>query len=313
MARTETITIYLLKDRVRAASDALRSEPGDLSIHAVSAGETQGTLFVSEREPTEPDWVRMLRPVSDPPVTVRTASSSGLLVLAAAGRWFAVTFGQGRFLLDQSVYERRFGLRVALNTVDPARLRSAQARTFNDYALHTQRQVSRLSGLEALELDLERDLVTALAGTPHDEMFGKRVDGRDAVRLTAEIEPRQLADRCTRLLRVSRQTGYRDAFPWIDTIEEITDPEEVARYEHDAAAALGRREFSKFDLFPPELVNDEIVEFATWPSRGGLVVIEPTTRLLEAPVRAPMGPDAAPPRQKSISSTPKYKTKPVMR
>jgi uncharacterized protein (TIGR04141 family) len=183
---------------------------------------------------------------------------------------------------------RRFGLRVALNAVDPARLRGAQARTFSDHALHTQRQISRLSRIEALELDVERDLVTALGGTLADETLGNRIDGRDAVRLTAELDAAGLPGKCARLLLESQATRYKDAFPWIDTIEEVTDPIEVADLESRAAERLGRRSFADFDLFPPELVSEEVVGYRVWPSHGGRIVIEPDISLLGLAVHIPM-------------------------
>jgi hypothetical protein len=240
MARTETISIYLLKDTVSSAADALGSDVDDIREHRVDAGETQGTVFVADTDEHEPDWVRLLKPVTQPPVSDTTQSTRAVMMVQAANRWFAVTFGQGRHLLDRAIYERRFGLKVALNAVDPERLRGAQARTFNDHALHTQRQLSRLSRVEALELD-------------------------------------EISAKCADLLAESKQTRYRKEFPWIDTIEETTDPDEVERLERQAAGALGRRQFSAFDLFPPELVSEEIVEYRLWPAEGGLVVIEPDT------------------------------------
>lgn len=284
----QTISVYLLKECVSSAHDAVKGDVASHSEHAVVAGETTGTLFVANFDETEPNWVRLLASVTEPPVSDRTQSTGALLVLPAAGRWFAITFGHGRHLLDPTVFERRFGLRVALNSVDPARLRGAQARTFNDYALHTHRQLSRLSTVEALELDVERELVTSLAGIPADGDLGKRVDGRDAVRLTADLDARALAEKCAALLVKSQETRYREAFPWIDTVEEVVDPQQIEELERRAAGALGRREFSAFDLFPPELVPAEVVEYRLWPSHGGLVVVEPDSRLLRFPLRGPM-------------------------
>jgi uncharacterized protein (TIGR04141 family) len=278
---TETITVYLLKEHISAPSDALKADlPAGLRQHAVLAGRTAGTLYVAPVEDREPSWVRLLAPVTQPPLAERARTTSALLVLRAASRWFAVTFGQGRRLLDPGSYVRRFGLRVALNAADPAQLRGAQARSFNEYALQTRRQVSRLSGVEALELDVERDLVTALSGAVVDPALGKRIEGRDAVRLTAELDVSALARICNALLREYKRTSYRGNYPWIDNVEEVTDPSTVEGYEAAAAVKLGERRFAEFDLFPPELVSGEIVQFRTYPTLGGLIVVEPDPSLL---------------------------------
>jgi len=290
MAPVHTLSIYLLKADVTGPGDALRPELDGLTEHTFTAGGQQGdgVLYVAASEEHEPDWVALLRPATQPPVQARSQSVSAVLVLPAAGRWFAITFGYGRTLLDPARYERRFGLKVALNAVDPSLLRGAQARTFNDHALHTQRQVSKLSRIDALELNVERDLVVALGGTLADVGLGRRIDGRHAARLTAELDAGMLAARCGELLAESRKTGYRADFPWIDTIEEVIDPAEVADLESRAAELLGRRSFSNFDLYPPELVSEEIVSYRTWPSHGGLVVVEPDANLLGLAVNVPM-------------------------
>jgi uncharacterized protein (TIGR04141 family) len=47
-------------------------------------------------------------------------------------RLFALTFGQGRFLLHPDAYEEWFGLVVTLNSIGSDALRSIDKRTFVD-------------------------------------------------------------------------------------------------------------------------------------------------------------------------------------
>jgi uncharacterized protein (TIGR04141 family) len=289
----QTVSIYLLKPDVSDARQALREDAAGLTAHRLTVPNAEGTVFAAPISVHEPEWVKLLRPVTQPPVDFRSQSASAVLVLQTAGRWFAVAFGRGWTLLDPSRYVRRFGLRAALNAVDPAQLRRAQARTFNDYALQTQRQVGRLSRVEALELDVERDLVTALGGTLADDTLGRRLEGRHAARLTADLDAGALPGKCFELLRQSQSAAYLDAYPWIDTIEEVTDPQEIADLERRVSDLLGQRSFASFDLFPPEVVADEVVEYRVWPSHGGRVVIEPDKSLLGLAVNAPMSADNA--------------------
>jgi uncharacterized protein (TIGR04141 family) len=291
MASTRTVSIYMLKPTIGTHRAALKEGVGDLHEHVVDADETQGTLFVQDGEPGLPDWVRFLDRVTEPELTYRTRSLRGVLVLEAVDRLFAVTFGNARHLLDPDGYERDFGLLCALNGVNPERLRGAEARTFDDYALHTLRQLSRLSSLESLELNTDRELVVSLAGQLDDEELGKKVDGRDAVRLTAELEPEELRAKCTELRRLSQRKHYQDNFPFFDTIKRVRDPEEIVRLEGKAFSALGKREFKGFDLFPPQIVSDEIVVFRIAPATKGLTTVaEPDSSLLRYPLRVPRSP-----------------------
>ena len=293
MARTETISVYLLKERVKTAEDALRvgSTAAGLESYDIAAADTRGKLFVKQPEASAPDWVGLLGPVASPPLESRGSSPSGLLLLQAAARWFAIAFGHGRTLLDPAIYERDFGLLVALNGVDAAKLRGLEARSFNEHALHTQRQLSRLSTMQDLEIDVQRDLLTALSGQLQRQDLGSRMVGRDAARLTAALTADEIAGKCAEMLALSAKDDYKARFPGIDTIERLRDPDQIAALERRAGEALGQRAFDRFDVFPPELVDEAIMFYELAPGRGHFV--EPGPELLGSVITAPMsGPDA---------------------
>ena len=294
MAATRTVSIYLLKSEIDSARAALRGGGEGLDVHEVAVGETSGTLFVQEGEDTPPEWALFLEGATQPPLAVQTRSARAILILEAAGRRFAITFGQARHLLDPEAYVHDFGLLCALNAVDPERLRGAEARTFDEYALHTLRQISRVSSLESLELNTDRELVVSLAGQLEDSDLGRKVDGRHAARITAELDVSELESKCAELLGVSEMTKYRTRFPFFDTIKRVSDPTEIARLESKAFAALGKRDFKGFDLFPPQIVSAEIVAFQILPiAKGTTTVAEPGIPLLRFPLPAPTSPAQA--------------------
>ncbi|MDO8188971.1 TIGR04141 family sporadically distributed protein [Conexibacter sp. JD483] len=278
---TEHISVYLLKDGFDAQDIVGGFEPvPELdSFHEVVAEQTRGVLIVRRSASREPDWIDLLRPVTAPAVSAATQSVRAVLALEVDGRTFAVTFGNGRHLLPSGSFEKKFGLKAALNGVDPEKLRAIAARTFNEHALHTDRQLSQLASVSGFELNTQRDLVTSIEGTVADEDLGKKIWGRDAAHLIAKIEPADLARKCRELYDLSRAPLYREHFPWIDTIEEIEDEDEVDRLTNYALTLLANREFSGFDLMPPEIPDPSISYFKFWPS--GTQVVEPTIDLLK--------------------------------
>lgn len=261
---------------------------GDLEEHAVSAGETEGTLFVSEGGDSTPWWTEFLVGVTEPPARYLTRGVSAVLVLEAADRRFAIAFGNGRRLLDPEAYERDFGLLCALNAVDPERLRRTEARTFDDYALHTLKQLSRLSTIGSFELNTDRELVVSLAGQLDDPELGRRIDGRDAARVTVDVDPAALRGKCAELLAVSTRHDYREHFPFFDKVKRVRDPEEKRRLERLALSSLARQEFERFDLYPPQLVGDEVVAFQIHSPRtrgAPTIVFEPDHRVLSGSIK----------------------------
>lgn len=284
---SQTLSIYLLKEGV-SSIEALKEEHlDDLKDHSLTAGDTVGTLYVSQGEESSPDWVDFLAGVTRPPALYRTKSLSAVLLLEASERWFAITFGYGRRLLDPEAYERYFGLLCTLNSVDPEKLRGAEARTFDEYALHTLRQLSGLSTISSLEINTDRELVVSLAGQLEDPELGKRIDGRDAVRITADLTPAQLRAKCSELLGESRKKTYRKRFPFFDTIKRVSDPAELEWLEEKALTALGKQHYREFDVFPPQIVPDEIIRFELSDGSRRERVIEPNFELLYQAVQGP--------------------------
>lgn len=86
--------------------------------HTFDAGDSRGVLFVKPSPGNRPEWRRLLDDAIQPQADDLTQSTSAVLVMAAAGRRFALAFGHGWTMLDPEAYERRFGLKVALNALD---------------------------------------------------------------------------------------------------------------------------------------------------------------------------------------------------
>jgi uncharacterized protein (TIGR04141 family) len=238
--RTETISVYLLKPTVVGATDAVNEGGAAFDRYDFSAGtETRGVLFVQEHAEHLPTWLRLLGSNLDRAPAYLSQSTSAVLVLTAAGRHFALVFGRGTTMLDKTRYERRFGLKVALNALKPDALRGAQARSFGGVTQQTNRQLARVAAVEAFGLDWQREMVTALDGTTSEDSIGKRLNGRDHVRITLEFDVDKVGAICADLLALSEKRDYKANYPLIDNVEEIVD-DRVDLLNDQLAARLGQ-------------------------------------------------------------------------
>ena len=129
-------------------------------------------------------------------------------------------------------------------------------------------------------MDTQRDMLTTLHGTIIDGKGGKSVSGRDAARLTDNIDVKQLLRVCKDLLKASRATGYKQRFPWADQVEPITSETEIAKLDTDALTLLLEGKLDTFDLYPPEMVDEAAVDYGT-DAGAKTTVMEPTRTLLK--------------------------------
>jgi uncharacterized protein (TIGR04141 family) len=229
LPRQQKLTWSLVKKGM--TSDDVLRDVDALSDHVVPALSTRTpSLFVSSKPPHPPWWVTYLNQYMRGDLRgLFAASSSAVLFVEASARLFAVTFGQGRHLLNVDSYESDFGLKVVLNTVAPDQLKSVDAKTIEETTLHTRRDVSRDSPLSAFGLDVSRDLLRAVTGTPQDEALGPRITGADALGLWTRLSVPDLPNLAARLVREYESDNYKKDFDFVDFLR----PEKSASRLHE--------------------------------------------------------------------------------
>jgi uncharacterized protein (TIGR04141 family) len=261
--RLEKLTVSLLKEGF-TRKDALRNPDALIGYNVAAIAAKGDSLFVESKSPHPPRWAAYLNDHVSPGLDgLLTASASGVLLLRATGRLFAVTFGQGRHLLDAEAFEQDFGLRVVLNTVAPDQLKSVDARTIEETTLHTRRDVSRDSSFSAFGLDVSRDLLRAVTGTPKDTSLAHRMTGADALGIETRAQIPELPALAERLLIAYEATDYRTHFEFIDHLRPEKNPARVRELGENLVNALVTGEITDAHLAAPETLD--------WLEVGGFV------------------------------------------
>ena len=127
--KTQRLTIFLLQP-ISEPKEALAKDKSPKAVVLEPQSGLVGTFYFVSKPPSRAGWVPFVKEIAPTLPDLSSSSASGVLIVEANGRHFALTFGYGRGLLDMSKIERQFGLRVALNRIDPAQLRSMDTKTF---------------------------------------------------------------------------------------------------------------------------------------------------------------------------------------
>jgi uncharacterized protein (TIGR04141 family) len=249
------LTLSLQKEGVRR-EDVLR-EVDRLSEHMVPALDTRSeTLFVHAPPPHPPGWQAYLeRHVRGGLANLYSSGAAAVLFVEASGREFALTFGQGRHLLDGELFEEDFGLKVVLNTVAPDRLRSVDAKNIDETTMHTRRDLSRESAFSAFGLDVTHDLLRAVTGAPTDETLAHRLTGADALGIWTRTQLPELPRLGERLLDAFGSEEYKKNFDFIDYLRPEKKPGRISDLNELLLQALNRREIDDVHLAAPEIVD----------------------------------------------------------
>jgi len=248
------LSIYLLKQEVTDADAAVRE---NLAVRRVPIGRgrgTIGTLFHRTTPSRPPRWVSFFGAHIDPRELL-SSSVAAVLIVRAAGRLFAVTFGTGRHLLNPGSFEEDFGLRATLNSVSPDRIRTIDRKTLDATGRHSREQASRNIPIIEFGLDIDKDILRAVTGPPEDPSLGSRLAGADALSVVVEARLEDLRSRLETYFVQSRKRTYRDRFPWVDNIREVGDPDLRAELDLTLEERIREGNLERIWMAVPDLVD----------------------------------------------------------
>jgi uncharacterized protein (TIGR04141 family) len=221
--RIESLAVLLARAGQERPEDTLK-DPSSLQQFELTDAEGHlGRLFVQSRGANPPRWSRFFVPQVEPSALGAVSSTAAVMHVPIDDRAMLLTFGQGRHLLKPGCWEDRFGIRTALNSIGADRLRSIDKHTLDTLGMHSRIQVSKEAAPSDFGIDIERDLVRAITGTPIDSRLADRLSGFDALRVSTRVTLQTLRPHLARLLEQFRKDTYKETFPWLEHVSDVTD------------------------------------------------------------------------------------------
>lgn len=129
--------VALLNSSIVSYEGALCKEEG-ISSHRIRGG-IPGAIFFKKEEVRAAPWVSILLESVEPsaaelPIALSANTEkidSGIVFIEENGKKFAFPFGKGHHLLRKEALDHEFGLRVALNAINPEKIKSLGCQTID--------------------------------------------------------------------------------------------------------------------------------------------------------------------------------------
>lgn len=241
------LSIYLIKQDFPVGEIIPpASDDGNPIIELQIKGYESCKLFVRATKPHEPEWAKTFFNSTVESESLKVANIGAALVIpvliennsfdakadeifSSVGeenrRYFVLTFGYGRTLINRSAIEERFGLKCVLNSVKNDTLRAIHFADVSGSAKRSSEQLSRIGDIDDFAIDTERNLlsqVTAKCG--EDELLCGTVTGGDSLAVTKEIDIDNVQEFLKSLYELFCQETYKQDFDWVDNIAPVKDP-----------------------------------------------------------------------------------------
>lgn len=278
MGKRRALTIYQLRSNLGDFDEAINADAlaAATQYPMTATADFEARLYVHAPEATSPGWLELIQEGFGEDVQVTSSASNRALIIIRLRyynglRYFALTFGGGRHMLNPAAVEKGYGLRVALNSIyegdrsddqsAPARVKRVDAKTVAQNTLRTLRQTNRHATFEVFGLDVQRDLLNAVVGEPVDTvLWGTRIAGSDAISLSIPTAFDDLGEVCKRVWRLGRSKDYRARFDWIDNIHVVEDTALVSDLEDQLVHTLLTGSVDTLALAPPQVIDWDRIE-----------------------------------------------------
>ena len=262
------LNVYLFEPQVTELEDAFR--PGQLppdgpyeEVPLVSPSPFTGParVFHLRNKESSPGWLDFFRGHCEfeDPETIRNRSNSLVLVLKTADRVFAMTHGQGYLALERGLQTPGFGLRVAINAVDPKRIRSTESRSLLESSALKQLVLGSPDTLDRFEVNFNRELLHRLEGALGNAQLGSRIRGASSCAISSGIEFAELEGWCQTLLEVFhwKTPQEMEKTSWLSP---VLLPSLITMLERKLDEALAGGETEALHLSPANVREYNLVE-----------------------------------------------------
>lgn len=212
-------------------------------------------LYVKKSSPIPPKWAGLFRDFLDER-KLAVPRVSAVLVVSHAGRFFAITFGQGgRFLLRSDVCEERFGLLCALNAVDPSSIRCVDVQSLDAIQSQSRIQAGEATSADQFGLDVEQDMLKAIVGTPKNRALGSRMTGSDALSVSVQMDLEDLPFLLGEYKKQFDAELSAEDHQWVNNISPVKNPELIEVLEAELVGKLAAKDTSQIWLSIPEIID----------------------------------------------------------
>ncbi len=222
MAKTR-VSIFLIKEEFQSDEDIIKDD----DAFCAQVIEGVGTFYSKRSYSNVPKWVGSMFEDKIDSSLLHTSSASAVLLVPvqiAKGvtRYFALTFGYGRSMLEQSRIEERFGLKTVLNVADANSLRRINKTTVAGNAMKASEQLPKKSSIGDFSMDIERDLLEGVSvSIKEGDVLEGTVKGSEALNVSLEVNMDNIVGTLVAIYGIYVSDAYKASFDWIDRISSV--------------------------------------------------------------------------------------------
>lgn len=247
---------YAAQDPAKFLKDPTQVKSYDLD----GKHELDGKLYIKFPITKKPKWSTFTESLIGYPLDeLSNHSSSAVLIIKSSNITMAFTFGYGRALIDTKYFVPDFGIKTALNTLNHDSLRSVDLLTLDDQAVQKKSQASRESGVSVFGIDISKDVLRAVTGSPKKGVNFNKISGGDSVySFCVELNIDELSSLVTLLHNHYNNESYKKDFSWVDNIRRVKEKSGIDALDEKLIEKI-KQKSEEITITIPEIIQWDMI------------------------------------------------------
>jgi uncharacterized protein (TIGR04141 family) len=184
-----------------------------------------------------PEWANFI--ATGTTQSINALSNSGavaLIFIPIKDRFMCFSFGHTTSKLSVIGFERDFGLKVVLNTVDPKKIKSIDSKTVDTVVTSRRIQLSKEDKIQNFGFEINKDLLRSVAGKPTNQNFASLVAGSDTLYMNCRVTASNFYQKAEQIFNNYISITYRNNYEWVDNIKSVKDQTLIQRLDAELVA-----------------------------------------------------------------------------
>jgi uncharacterized protein (TIGR04141 family) len=235
-----------------------------------------GKLYIKVNHEKKPKWYDLIESLIDTNDIrdIGNKSSSAVLILRVDNTIYALAFGYGRYMLNESYFVTDFGIKTALNTLDHKSLQSIDFHTLDNQPVQKKSQATIKSDASVFGIDIQKDILRAVTGTPKQNVPFRRISGGDQVySFGCDFDIKDLPNILKSVNNYFNLDEYLEQFSWVDNIRRVKVKDKIEELDNYLIEAI-KVESSEVVFTIPEVLQwDKVLGFSFTRNKRSLKAV----------------------------------------
>lgn len=172
-------------------------------------------------------------------------------------------------MLNDEFVVKDFGMKIALNSIDPNKLKGMDKLTVDQNMILQKLQSAKSVNVSDFQIGRKNDVLRAISGETLSDSLSNKLYGNEAIHFYKEIEFKDLLNLSILLLEIYQSNAYQKVFPWFDNMKIVKFKPKIKNLDTKLIQNFAANK--NIYLVAPEIIEELYIDQVSLTEHGKLI------------------------------------------